>query len=576
MKKKNLLIPVAGAFAVAVGCLTTSILGAKYNFLSKAETPVNQITIGTGVSLVDDEIISKVAVKNCPTNSHNLIEITCTGVAAAGITTGEANEKSFCTLEQGGTIYNTPKASDNHNRLTGITDLKIAATKGSHFQVDYDWGGDDLYQTTSYKRVSYDVTIPSTGSNYYAVYNFHCFYEKPNFFRVTAVDEGETVIRSIQVDYECSSAVEEGPTNLTLSSPEALKNFRDYVNDQTTLNAPHTFSGKTVELGADIELDNTDFGSPIGCTDTYAFKGTFNGNYHKIKNFNHSSGDAVALFSRCTNATVKNLKLENIITSVTTQRAAAVCARSDGSTFENIEVLSGTISGPKQTGGIVGVIVNSKTTLTNCINRADVTGTSTTAIGGLVGGNANASSLEITSSANYGKVTSAFEGTGGILGYLGAYTSTVVIDGCHNYGEVSGEGNGTGGIYGANPDAKTLTLKILNCVNHGSVKGADNVGGIAGLPRISKADSIIDNCYNAGDVYGTSTMIGGISGRARIDVTNCYCLKTVNLTVSSSTVKLASDCSMIGFPGFITASQENTSSGVKAVVSGSLIDELPA
>ena len=77
-----------------------------------------------------------------------------------------------------------------------------------------------------------------------------------------------------------------------------------------------------------------------------------------------------------------------------------------------------------------------------------------------------------------------------------------------------------GGICG-NEDGGT----IQNCYSAATVCGDSYIGGICGR---SEGDSIIENCYNTGYVYGATRSIGGICGDNRATLQGCYNVGKVN------------------------------------------------
>ena len=77
-----------------------------------------------------------------------------------------------------------------------------------------------------------------------------------------------------------------------------------------------------------------------------------------------------------------------------------------------------------------------------------------------------------------------------------------------------------GGICAYN-DAGT----IQNCYSTATVCGDSYIGGICGR---SRSNSIIENCYNAGYIYGATRSIGGICGNNYSTIENCYNVGNVN------------------------------------------------
>lgn len=69
----------------------------------------------------------------------------------------------------------------------------------------------------------------------------------------------------------------------TIKTPEELVDFRDKVNSGLS------YEGKTINLGANIDLsgvcgENIGNWTPIGNPSTTYFRGTFDGNYYTISN----------------------------------------------------------------------------------------------------------------------------------------------------------------------------------------------------------------------------------------------------------------------------------------------------
>lgn len=108
-----------------------------------------------------------------------------------------------------------------------------------------------------------------------------------------------------------SIAVNDESTEYVISSAAGLLRFAQMVNVEN-----ESFAGKTVKLGADIDLAGIDW-TPVGQTGATQFKGTFDGNNKTLSNLNinsvgtndeghYSSG----LFGWLNAAIVKNLNIE--------------------------------------------------------------------------------------------------------------------------------------------------------------------------------------------------------------------------------------------------------------------------
>lgn len=121
----------------------------------------------------------------------------------------------------------------------------------------------------------------------------------------------------------------------------------------------NTYEGKTVTLGANIDLDNMPW-TPIS-----GFKGTFDGAQFTISNLNVAVEGAASagLFADGIGATIKNLKLQNVNVNGNWRTGAII---GDGScvTIENCQVIGGIVTSTPDSnndngnhaGGIVGYL----------------------------------------------------------------------------------------------------------------------------------------------------------------------------------------------------------------------------
>ena len=264
-----------------------------------------------------------------------------------------------------------------------------------------------------------------------------------------------------------------------ITSKSDLEHFRDLVN------AGKDTTGKSFYLTADIDLgevaENVTNWTPIGyytsSSNHKEFKGTFDGNGHKITNLsiNNESTDYQALFGGQVGAgaTIKNLGVE------------------------------GRVKGKQATGGLVAYLNSSaekQSVIENCYSDVKVTGTSFS--GGLVGYAYDNSS--ISNSYATGQVTVSGEYAGGLAGGVRSGSS---ITNSFATGAVTGTGERTGGLVGS----AGTNSNITNSYATGIVTGTTKVGGLAG-----SASGLVTNCYAIGDVIwsesGTGERFGGLVG----------------------------------------------------------------
>ncbi|MDR1359142.1 MAG: hypothetical protein LBJ48_07335, partial [Coriobacteriales bacterium] len=219
------------------------------------------------------------------------------------------------------------------------------------------------------------------------------------------------------------------------------------------------------------------------------FQGSFDGDGYTIT-------VERALFGYVANVEIANLTLEGTITANNTDYASFVR-----------KVQQGTIS------------------MTNCINKVDVTVTNSNNLGGLVG-NINSytspyycDTATFVDCVNRGAL-SGYGYVGGIVGYSRARNLSFTR--CSNEGALSlAASNAYGGGMVANAGGSAATnlstLTVNSCYNTGAVNGAYYLGGLAGyLTNLSTAT--ISNTFNRGAVTPSSTSTtvpysaGGIIG----------------------------------------------------------------
>lgn len=284
-----------------------------------------------------------------------------------------------------------------------------------------------------------------------------------------------------------------------IATAEELKWYASYVNGESGDNVVHTTA--CAQLMNDIDLstvcgESKGNWTPIAKYGIYTFNGehrfdgVFDGNGHTISNLyiNDKNGSNLGLFGYVTPTTkktsVKNLKMDNVQIVGKTD-IAAVCTSGFNATFENIEVISGSIAGFSDIYGISGCRGSAK----NCINRADVTASRYN-----VAGVISSIQDEASNCSNYGKITTGTGWAGGIAGGSDGFTT---IQNCANYGEihVTGTVNSTdyavGGLLGY-----PWNIEISNCANFGNIyltEQSEFVGAIVGTVQLKKASGILAN-----------------------------------------------------------------------------------
>lgn len=200
-------------------------------------------------------------------------------------------------------------------------------------------------------------------------------------------------------------------------------------------------------------------------------------------------------------------------------------------------------------GGIIGTAFNTLS-LSNCTNESDITLTSHTMVGGVLGGSTSygteTAHLTVDSCVNKGKIT-ALGNVGGVIGYVPA---GAVISYSHNEGDVkavysgstykrlgsftAGTSQGYAGGFAGNINSANVDYRrtiIRNCYNSGSVEsGMACTGGFAAYLSSS---GTVEGCYNEGNVRAMSLnpalsgdfaayQVGGLLANSYGTVTHCW------------------------------------------------------
>ena len=259
-----------------------------------------------------------------------------------------------------------------------------------------------------------------------------------------------------------------------ISNAKELAWFRDWVNGTYTASGNETATyhyDACAKLIADIDM-STVCGENIGSWSPieggyYSWCGTFDGNNKTIKNlYINSTESSQGLFGYINNTRklstytcIKNIKFENVdITSTGSETGALAAVVQDIDEVSNIHVLSGTITGKRSVGGIVGRSTRSK--ITNVTNKATI--------------------------INYGS-----DNTGGIAGSINGSTLTS----CANYGEIiddKEESYYVGGLTGFSQASSTIS----NCANYANIRGGYQVGGIVGKMK----EGTLENSFTSGNI----------------------------------------------------------------------------
>lgn len=269
-----------------------------------------------------------------------------------------------------------------------------------------------------------------------------------------------------------------GTTEFHLQTAEQLAGLSALTN-QTE---PITFTGKTIYLDADLDLNGhtwvavSENGSNSA---TSSFSGTFDGQGHSINNLNGSSlTQRLGLFGTVHNATIKNINLYN----------ATITAEPDSMRLQ------------------YGTLVSwaSSSSVENCYVAGKVTVATDELIGGLIGqctGDTRVIgcgvSVDVISTYPVGEIGDPAPTVGGVVGQFENAGENSLISNCYFDGSLSVTSNqaGCGGIFGACFDFDGAPgLTISNCIlltDDITCGNSDNITYIAAVDE----DATVANCF---------------------------------------------------------------------------------
>ena len=296
-----------------------------------------------------------------------------------------------------------------------------------------------------------------------------------------------------------------------ITTETGLKKLATDVNNGTV------YSGKYFKLGASITV--TDW-TPIGQkgSEINKFAGTFDGNGQTVtingikSDLNPDFGGYAGFFGAVKGATIKNLTVDGTING---SDVAGVVARLDGASK-----------------------------VINCINKANVTGTSKAA--GITV-KIDGANVVIDDCTNDGEIKcNTVNGAAGIVVY--AQGAHFTINGCTNNGNISGPFVG-GVVFNVSDSGSGIVKK---CVNNGSVHSTNAGQNImtAGIVSVNLKGSELKivNCSNTGVIEGencSAICYSEYTNDASAPNTNSGEIKaTVSRTISESTAVLNGDMSI--------------------------------
>ena len=293
---------------------------------------------------------------------------------------GEAQNNVFLTAPDKVITIGTASASDAYGALSA--DAKIGVTKGLSADIDGTY--------TRVVNVDQDVEWLETPFNTHP--NSIIYHDGQKYQLVKYSDPKYLywVGTWVTLQDHVPTAAEGGwpytssTTTFDINTEYQFAWIISLVNGENN-QTPDNFSGKTINILADIDMDESIW-VPIG-TDAHPFKGTINGNGHLIENM-HSSlvQDYMGMLGYAENAAVENV-MAMVEFKANSANMGAVAGTMKATTISNVEA-AGTLQGGGNTvnmGGIVGDVQSG--TIHSSFAVCDLTGTTETVMGGLVGTN---------------------------------------------------------------------------------------------------------------------------------------------------------------------------------------------
>lgn len=319
-------------------------------------------------------------------------------------------------------------------------------------------------------------------------YTFQGWYTTADFVDSTKVTDntatpGQTYYAKWEIETDTSWYGDGTADTYLISNVAQLAGLAKLVNGGCN------FDGKTVELSADINLNNMDW-KAIGTLDK-PFKGEFDGNGHLISNFIISDSAATyqGLFGYCESANIHDFNMTGIDIECD-YRGGIVAGVAAGSAFANIKISDSTIDGRGHIGGLIGRVQtmsagDSTVTVTNC----DMENVSVSAMS--VAGSWNDTVNNAEENNKVDSTTPFSTRCGGITSIT--VNAPLVISGCDLENVTVKSWGYSGGMVGVAYGA-SATVSIERSSFSGTVDSKSG-GATAGLATGSNnAEITVDNC----------------------------------------------------------------------------------
>ena len=290
--------------------------------------------------------------------------------------TGDCSNKVSITSEEGTNIYYTLDGTDPTSSSTPYIESFALNSAATIKAIAYSGNLHSGITTSNYSpnysgkpaitQSGATITISGTGTIYYTTNG-----DDPDTGS-TQYDGPFTLSGSSGDVITIKAVAKDGSKELSCVAEKTVT-MGYFISDLASLEAISSHSGDLCILTANIDASGLE-------ASISNFTGEFDGGFHTI------SGLSVPLFDNLSGGTVKNVMLSGVgISGI--ENAGAICGEADGATkIYNCGVLSGSVSGSGNVGGLVGLIkAGSSVRVVNCYNFATVSGGSTMA--GIVGNN---------------------------------------------------------------------------------------------------------------------------------------------------------------------------------------------
>ncbi|WP_026451149.1 T9SS type A sorting domain-containing protein [Aequorivita capsosiphonis] len=307
------------------------------------------------------------------------------------------------------------------------------------------------------------------------------------------VAEAQTYPTTSWSDVADTSWYNSGQDEFTLSTAEAFAGVAQLVADGTT------FEGKTINIGADIDLDGN-LWTPIGDYPEL-FAGDVEGNNHTISNLwvNTPDDDYGGLFGYVVSTSFSNIKIDTAHIIGFDSNGTLVANLFDNGSVENCSAINISITGKNNTGGLVGGLVQNSS-ISNSHAIGDVVGA--VQVGGLLG--SGYGGVLLKDSYSEGTVTGDFLAGGLVGAYPFAFAGPSTIDNTYSRSLVIAYVERAGGLVGGADNQ----LLVKNSYSTGTVSAPDFVGATIGFWGSIE----MENIYFDTESSGMTEAVGGFAG----------------------------------------------------------------